>query len=433
MIAPDLKAPFPYFGGKRTVADLVWSRLGDVNNYIEPFAGSAAMLLARPTEPHIETLNDADCYVANFWRATGTDPEAVATHADNPVNEADLHARHRWLVLSEDAAAFRRRIRTEPDYFDPKVAGWWCWGLCCWIGSGWCSESELRENGTPREKRPHPDARGVIDNEVQEKRPQLHTGNSEHGRGVHAKVPDLREQAPTMEQCRGGGKGVNGVGPNGNRRPFLSCGRSTGDRGINVAVSDSHRPQLADAHSRGRGVHANDSAGTCAQRRAWLLDWFERLRDRLRTVRVCCGDWKRVCDSPSVTTRLGLTGIFLDPPYAKTRTDGTANRSGDLYANDKSQDVDRLVADVQAYCLERGGDRLMRIAVCGYECEGYERLEEAGWSVVPWKTNGGYGNRKGSNDNSARERLWFSPHCIDPTNDSMPLFARIAAGEEAGA
>lgn len=34
-----LKAPFPYFGGKRRVAELVWSRLGDPINYIEPFAG----------------------------------------------------------------------------------------------------------------------------------------------------------------------------------------------------------------------------------------------------------------------------------------------------------------------------------------------------------------------------------------------------------
>jgi hypothetical protein len=30
-----LKAPFPAFGGKRTVADLIWSRLGDVDNFIK--------------------------------------------------------------------------------------------------------------------------------------------------------------------------------------------------------------------------------------------------------------------------------------------------------------------------------------------------------------------------------------------------------------
>jgi hypothetical protein len=39
------------------------------------------------------------------------------------------------------------------------------------------------------------------------------------------------------------------------------------------------------------------------------------LAARLRRVRVCCGDWRRIL-TPSVTTYIGLTGVFLDPPYA---------------------------------------------------------------------------------------------------------------------
>ena len=35
-----MKAPFVWFGGKRRVAPEVWAALGDVPNYIEPFAGS---------------------------------------------------------------------------------------------------------------------------------------------------------------------------------------------------------------------------------------------------------------------------------------------------------------------------------------------------------------------------------------------------------
>ena len=37
----------------------------------------------------------------------------------------------------------------DPDFFDAKAAGWWCWGLNCWIGSGWCSGSGpwVSENG----------------------------------------------------------------------------------------------------------------------------------------------------------------------------------------------------------------------------------------------------------------------------------------------
>lgn len=43
-----LLAPFPYFGGKRKIVEAVWSRLGTPKQYIEPFCGSAAMLLAAP-------------------------------------------------------------------------------------------------------------------------------------------------------------------------------------------------------------------------------------------------------------------------------------------------------------------------------------------------------------------------------------------------
>lgn len=42
-----LKAPFPYFGGKSRVAEPVWQRFDDVPNYVEPFAGFLAILLAR--------------------------------------------------------------------------------------------------------------------------------------------------------------------------------------------------------------------------------------------------------------------------------------------------------------------------------------------------------------------------------------------------
>jgi hypothetical protein len=33
---------------------------------------------------------------------------------------------------------------SDPDFFDPKVAGWWVWGQCLWIGSGWCQRPEWK-------------------------------------------------------------------------------------------------------------------------------------------------------------------------------------------------------------------------------------------------------------------------------------------------
>lgn len=136
-----MRAPFPWFGGKSRAADLIWSRFSNVSNYVEPFAGSLAVLLARATPAKYETINDLDAYVANFWRASQRDPEAVAAHADGPVIEADMHARHVWLLDQQD---FRERMLTEPDFYDPKIAGWWVYGVSSWIGDGWCASLAVR-------------------------------------------------------------------------------------------------------------------------------------------------------------------------------------------------------------------------------------------------------------------------------------------------
>jgi len=143
-----LKAPFPYFGGKKRAASLVWDRFGNVPNYVEPFCGSCAMLLSRPTEAKTETINDASGFIANFWRALQRDPDGVAGWADYPVSELDLIARNRWLQAQGE---FLQRMKTDPDYFDAKIAGWWVWGKCAWIAEGWCREDaeQLPHLGNP--------------------------------------------------------------------------------------------------------------------------------------------------------------------------------------------------------------------------------------------------------------------------------------------
>jgi hypothetical protein len=199
-----LKAPFPYAGGKSSIADVVWKHLGDdATNYVEPFAGSLAVLLARPQPFNgVETCNDISCYITNFWRAVRYDPDQVAYWADYPVSELDLHANHRWLVLSEDAVAFREKLRADPDYYDSKVAGRWVNGLCCWIGSGWC---EYRENADS------------------ERRPFIGASHQGGGKtGVHRKVPNAEGRGDAAAQgggnmweqmpaARGSGLGVNAL------------------------------------------------------------------------------------------------------------------------------------------------------------------------------------------------------------------------------
>lgn len=75
-----LKAPFPWFGGKATVADEVWRRFGKTDRYIEPFFGSGAMLLANPHwQDTFEVVNDLDNHVANCWRSLKYDADTVAS------------------------------------------------------------------------------------------------------------------------------------------------------------------------------------------------------------------------------------------------------------------------------------------------------------------------------------------------------------------
>jgi hypothetical protein len=86
-----------------------------VPNYVEPFAGSLAVLLGRPAKhaAKIETVNDLDGFVANFWRSVAADPETTAAYADWPIIEADLNARHAYLVgIARRCSANSRATRT---------------------------------------------------------------------------------------------------------------------------------------------------------------------------------------------------------------------------------------------------------------------------------------------------------------------------------
>lgn len=396
-----LRAPFPWFGGKSRAAHLVWAAFGDTANYVEPFAGSLAVLLGRPTSPGVETVNDLDCYLANFWRALSAAPDEVAHHADWPVNEADLHARHRWLVAQAD---FRARMRQDPEYFDARVAGWWVWGLCQWIGSGWCAQPSWEaQDAAGAEK-----TCGIATSEYS-KRPML----DKPGRGVHqlavrGKATSEHEQRPHLTD----GIGVHaqrlrdlGRASEWGKRPSL--GR--GGRGVH-GLSNQMPLVRGDGGASGMGIHATGKQGG-------LHAWMQALADRLRYVRVCCGDWSRIL-SPNVTERIGVTGVLLDPPYSDA-----AGRDPSIYAEEDLQVAHR----VREWALANGDNPRLRIALCGYEGE---HEMPTTWRCVAWKAPGGYAAARGNHENARRERIWFSPHCLAPAEDpfyGLPM-ARVSGG-----
>ena len=203
----SLKAPFPYMGGKSRVAAEVWKRFGGTPNYVEPFFGSGAVLLARPPFEgnRIETVNDIDGHLANFWRALQHDPDAVAYHADWPVSELDLHARGDWLYYRPDAREWVERLRADPDYYDAKSAGWWVWFASCWIG-GLPAIPEIADDGRTvygqgggpggvYERLPH---LGDAGQGVARQRP--HLGDAGRGNGVHGFAPRRERLTAYMQQ-----------------------------------------------------------------------------------------------------------------------------------------------------------------------------------------------------------------------------------------
>lgn len=294
----------------------MWKRFGNVPNYVEPFAGSLAVMLNRPHEAKTESVNDIDCYLANFWRALKHNPAGLTEWADDPVNEADLHARHLWLL---NRSEFRQNMKTDPDFFDVKIAGWWVWGICQWIGSGWC------------------DSKNYYD-----------VGDS---------LPPASQQLPHLV-----------------------------DAGMGIHRPSQKRPHMGNA---GMGIHRPKNN---------LHDYMHSLSERLRTVRVACGDWSRVLGD-SVTFKHGVTGVFLDPPYSHDI------RDNDLYACDHD-----VAADVRKWALENGDNPKLRIALCGY----VDEHDMPGWTSYQWKASGGYGSQGegAGRENASKETIWFSPHCI---------------------
>jgi hypothetical protein len=250
-------------------------------------------------------------------------PDAVAAACNWPVNEVDLFARHSYLVRHKEELL--NRLHGDPEYFDAKLAGWWAWGACCWIGHGWCA--------------------GIG--------PWIHDGYTLVDR---RKLPHLSNA----------GRGVNSL----------------------VACTES----LID-----------ENLGACEEQAAALRTWMRRLADRLRHVRVACGDWKRVTSS-SVTTRLGLTGVLLDPPYTEGMEVYAAGGCGG-----------RLASEVREWCAQSGNDPLFRIVLCGRGEEHDALLSLPGWSKVKGLAGGrGYARTDEARSRQASEFLWLSPNCVKP-------------------
>jgi len=368
-----LQAPWPYWGGKATVASDVWQRLGKPDAYVEPFCGTAAVLLANPYWPDvIETVNDAWAFIPNFYRAIKADPDEVAWYADERIDEVQMHAIH--AVLAGERSQLAARLEGDPDYYDARTAGQWVWLMSMWIGQGCCS-----------------------------------------GRGAWSVDLDEEGYKVLVKKAKGG-SGVSRQRQHVTSKQGIFTSRAMPEVASERGVRKDIARQMMHLTSKGQGVNRKrfQMHEHGAVRPVDLYDWFQALSYRFRNVRVLCGDWSRAV-TPSVTTYHGIAAVFLDPPYSDDQ------REGNLYAQDSFE----VAHDARKWCLENGDNPQLRIALAGYASE-HDELEDLGWERFEWKANGGYGNqgkKPGSRGkaNAAREVIWFSPYCIKPGDGSVQL------------
>jgi DNA adenine methylase len=147
----DYDAPFTYFGNKKHVATEVWSRLGNITTYYEPFFGTGSVFFSCPFPDRLAhiVLNDLDGMVANFWRAVKFSPQETAMFMDIGQHEIELHAR--LIACSKEVGEMTKRLVEDAQWCDPRLAGYWASVMSaditprgCSLSGPWCLDEKGR-------------------------------------------------------------------------------------------------------------------------------------------------------------------------------------------------------------------------------------------------------------------------------------------------
>jgi DNA adenine methylase len=110
-----VKPPFAYFGGTTILAERIAAAFPEHRHYVEPFAGSLAVLLAKPRS-RMETVNDLDGDLMTFWKVLREQPDQLqlactltphsrrehleAYELDDAPSELE-RARRVWVLLTQ--------------------------------------------------------------------------------------------------------------------------------------------------------------------------------------------------------------------------------------------------------------------------------------------------------------------------------------------
>ncbi|VBA62312.1 DNA adenine methylase [Mycobacterium attenuatum] len=116
--------PMAYYGGKQSVAKQIAALLPPHRHYVEPFAGSLAVLLAKYPS-RMETINDLDADLMAFWRVLrdraselirvcALTPHSRAEHASSHAGDLECldeleRARRTWVRITQGRSATLRK------------------------------------------------------------------------------------------------------------------------------------------------------------------------------------------------------------------------------------------------------------------------------------------------------------------------------------
>ncbi len=118
-----VRTPLTYYGGKQALARQIVPLMPTHRVYLEPFAGGAAMLFAKPRCER-ETLNDLDGTIMRFWRALRDRPdELAAAVATTPYGRQEWRG-SRDESASDDVEAARRLLVNVDQSFSRSRRSW---------------------------------------------------------------------------------------------------------------------------------------------------------------------------------------------------------------------------------------------------------------------------------------------------------------------
>lgn len=115
-----IKALAPWFGAKRNLAPRIVELLGMHSVYWEPFCGSMAVLLVKPT-CRMETVNDLNLDLFNLAKVIQDRPACM-----------ELYKRLRVVFMHEEIMAEARENTKQP--FEPGIDRAYWYFLQCWVG-----------------------------------------------------------------------------------------------------------------------------------------------------------------------------------------------------------------------------------------------------------------------------------------------------------